>query len=694
MITFKCQCGKVLKVKDEAAGKRVRCPACSTIVQVPAAGPAPPPPEGKAEPLRDASGNVLERPEDDADFGLQDYAPEHGEHEVAGGGKHCPACHMLLPQSAIICTTCGYDFRTGKVYAPPQTVVQKVPWKLLVKWGIQIALLALVVGLGWWAYTLVKSRQSGPEAPEKKDVGGTSEELRKRARIVKRKPPIRVVTKTTYLKPKPPDALALRAADGPYTASKACSLLRAKLAEEARGRLRVAGHKVVKPGGKSDLKLRLELTVGWTFAERGGKLVPAEPCITWCNATIVRGDDDVLWPAKGDKASYTAKRPGPEPDKDAAAAIAALAEAETEANLEEATARTAATVVGKVLSVVPPPSFLAKLMSESGKPEARGRLAPHERLLGPLRHKFAAALGSFAAELPVVKAAAEEAPHVALAFAKTAARLDDDPAVRQAFAGLCTRLEPEGRPPPREQGEALRTLAREHADALLGCAALWTLVASNDRSAWILAERYLLEVAGGEAPALGTGPDGQPRLDPLQVDVLRHFARHKPDDAPGVAVALLLRARGDERRELEPFLKLSPADPDVVRHLDGILASASKRDLVSSLKRDVPSGARGRPYAPRLIDAYHRARDPDVRATRLYVGATTARRDGPSPAALLDMRQSPTGAARRAAANAFHLAGTSAGPFVAELKAALASETDSATRSRLRSAIERAQTRL
>ena len=31
MITFNCSCGKVLQVKDEHAGKRVRCPECQEI---------------------------------------------------------------------------------------------------------------------------------------------------------------------------------------------------------------------------------------------------------------------------------------------------------------------------------------------------------------------------------------------------------------------------------------------------------------------------------------------------------------------------------------------------------------------------------------------------------------------------------------------------------------------------------------
>lgn len=38
-------CGQTLRVADEHAGKKARCPACGTIVQVPASGePAPPEP--------------------------------------------------------------------------------------------------------------------------------------------------------------------------------------------------------------------------------------------------------------------------------------------------------------------------------------------------------------------------------------------------------------------------------------------------------------------------------------------------------------------------------------------------------------------------------------------------------------------------------------------------------------------------
>ena len=35
MITVQCACGRVLKVKDESAGKRIRCPDCSEPVRIP-----------------------------------------------------------------------------------------------------------------------------------------------------------------------------------------------------------------------------------------------------------------------------------------------------------------------------------------------------------------------------------------------------------------------------------------------------------------------------------------------------------------------------------------------------------------------------------------------------------------------------------------------------------------------------------
>jgi hypothetical protein len=47
-ISVTCTCGKRLSVKDELAGKRVRCPGCQGVVAIPAAGAAPTPPPAAA----------------------------------------------------------------------------------------------------------------------------------------------------------------------------------------------------------------------------------------------------------------------------------------------------------------------------------------------------------------------------------------------------------------------------------------------------------------------------------------------------------------------------------------------------------------------------------------------------------------------------------------------------------------------
>jgi hypothetical protein len=66
-ITFNCPCGKTLRVPDEHAGRRAKCPACGAVVPVP--GPDPvfeveeKPQPGAAPPPGKPAGD------DDADDG-------------------------------------------------------------------------------------------------------------------------------------------------------------------------------------------------------------------------------------------------------------------------------------------------------------------------------------------------------------------------------------------------------------------------------------------------------------------------------------------------------------------------------------------------------------------------------------------------------------------------------------------------
>ena len=74
---FSCpHCRRTLNVKDELAGRKVRCPGCKNVLQVPAAAAAKP--------------------------------------SASAGGK-CQNCDQPFPPGAVLCVRCGYDTRTGKI---------------------------------------------------------------------------------------------------------------------------------------------------------------------------------------------------------------------------------------------------------------------------------------------------------------------------------------------------------------------------------------------------------------------------------------------------------------------------------------------------------------------------------------------------------------------------------------------------
>jgi phage FluMu protein Com len=62
MIKFQCsQCGKKIGVKSEAAGKRVRCPRCTTVNAVPVPAPVDEPPAEAYNPLLEALAQDSQR---------------------------------------------------------------------------------------------------------------------------------------------------------------------------------------------------------------------------------------------------------------------------------------------------------------------------------------------------------------------------------------------------------------------------------------------------------------------------------------------------------------------------------------------------------------------------------------------------------------------------------------------------------
>ncbi len=109
-IKVKCSCGKGLAVKEQFAGKAVKCPGCGKPVRVPAAagggqpGPSPaarPAAKPAAHPSAVAIDNPLDDLFDEEGFG-------------SGIASVCTACGKPMPPEAVLCTECGYNKTTGQ----------------------------------------------------------------------------------------------------------------------------------------------------------------------------------------------------------------------------------------------------------------------------------------------------------------------------------------------------------------------------------------------------------------------------------------------------------------------------------------------------------------------------------------------------------------------------------------------------
>lgn len=166
-IKVKCACGKVLAVQDQLAGKRVKCPACSQVVSIPAAtgpaagvaaaptaptstgqpaaaqprpksttggqpagpanrrpqqAPAAPRPQAGQVPAQRgprAPGPVAAHPlqpasmHDPLQAGMGALLGEAGIDHVAGGVP-CPNCNSGLRPGAVICMKCGFNLQLGE----------------------------------------------------------------------------------------------------------------------------------------------------------------------------------------------------------------------------------------------------------------------------------------------------------------------------------------------------------------------------------------------------------------------------------------------------------------------------------------------------------------------------------------------------------------------------------------------------
>lgn len=161
-IRIKCQCGKVLNVKDELAGKGVKCPGCGKAIRVPAKrqGAA----GGGAGSAQRSSGSkqAAAQPRQPAAEGLDDLFAEEGFGKPVAAV--CPACGAEMKSGAVLCTKCGFNKQTGERLEGHKTpgvdvdhgtlALQKAATDMQKDLAMQDKMLSKS-GLPWWLLGLI-----------------------------------------------------------------------------------------------------------------------------------------------------------------------------------------------------------------------------------------------------------------------------------------------------------------------------------------------------------------------------------------------------------------------------------------------------------------------------------------------------------------------------------------------------------
>jgi hypothetical protein len=131
-LKIKCKCGKVLRVPEALAGRKVACPACKSAYRIPhekfglTAPPATPsrkaPVSVSAPAAAPAAVRAPKESPVDLDLPPIDPTATPSELNLLDGldlpspnlGPICPECNQPQPTGARICVQCGIDLATGK----------------------------------------------------------------------------------------------------------------------------------------------------------------------------------------------------------------------------------------------------------------------------------------------------------------------------------------------------------------------------------------------------------------------------------------------------------------------------------------------------------------------------------------------------------------------------------------------------
>jgi hypothetical protein len=105
-ILTECSCGKVLRAKDELAGKRVKCPSCSQVLTLPAktvrASPSPVPSPPSTAPREIEVVSPSTTPESPPALPIVPPALPG----LTGGTRVCEWCAESIAEAAVQCPHC------------------------------------------------------------------------------------------------------------------------------------------------------------------------------------------------------------------------------------------------------------------------------------------------------------------------------------------------------------------------------------------------------------------------------------------------------------------------------------------------------------------------------------------------------------------------------------------------------------
>ena len=372
MITFQCSCGKKLRTKDDAAGKRVKCPACGKPVQVPGGQAAP---RAKAPGAPRPPAPAPQRPEPASDFGLQPHPEDEPEDKPTG--SPCPHCHVPLPVGAVICTTCGLDLRTGKAFARPKTLMEKIPWKTVWKAASSLAVLAVVAVAAVLVKNHIDRKREAARKAEQEEEGG-KDTGKSAAKAPTTAPRVRVVFYPEVRATKPPPKLdpmlkvAFRHQGRRFNLGEACHEIRGAILKQVRQKLKAAelaelGAKDPLPKGCEEIRLQIKLEFAMDYKREAGEWTPKEPYVKHAQADLLRRRDVPF----GDRKDYSDPNVRKTPSADELRALVAGPRRIMELDLGKGAEEAAKLIVKNLLRGLPNAKVLEQKLTKERAAEQR-----------------------------------------------------------------------------------------------------------------------------------------------------------------------------------------------------------------------------------------------------------------------------------------------------------------------------------